>query len=80
MTRIVTNKIKILALSLSMGVARGCGVPSRSAFIINPRGRIGQINVSGQSGIKFDSREGLALVNAVKTSDRAGLANVCYDI
>jgi len=64
---------KDLALSMSMGVARGCGVPSRSAFIFDPRG-LARYCASHKSGIKFNIRELLRLVNAVKTSDRTGMA------
>jgi len=64
---------KDLALSMSMGVARGCGVPSRSAFIFDPRG-LARYCASHKSGIKFNTSELLRLVNAVKTSDRTGMA------
>ena len=64
---------KDLALSMSLGVARGCGVPSRSAFIFDPRG-LARYCASHKNGIKFNTRELLRLVNAVKTSDRTGMA------
>ena len=62
-----------LALSMSLGVARGCGVSSRSAFIFDPRG-LARYCAAHESGIKFNTRELLRLVNAVKTSDRTGMA------
>jgi len=64
---------KDLALSMSLGVARGCGVPSRSAFIFDPRG-LARYCASHKNGIKFNTRELLRLVHAVKTSDRTGMA------
>ena len=64
---------KDLALAMSMGVARGCGVPSRSAFIFDPRG-LARYCAAHKSGIKFNTKELLRLVNAVKTSDRTGMA------
>ena len=64
---------KDLALSMSLGVARGCGVPSRSAFIFDPRG-LARYCAAHKNGIKFNTRELLRLVNAVKTSDRTGMA------
>ena len=64
---------KDLALAMSMGVARGCGVPSRSAFIFDPRG-LARYCAAQKSGIKFNTKELLRLVNAVKTSDRTGMA------
>ena len=56
-----------------MGVANGCGVPSRSAFIFDPRG-LARYCSAHKSGIKFNTKELLRLVNAVKTSDRTGMA------
>ena len=64
---------KDLALSMSMGVARGCGVPARSAFIVDPRGLV-RYCAAHKSGIKFSIRELLRLVNAIKVSDRTGMA------
>ena len=64
---------KDLALSMSMGVARGCGVPARSAFIVDPRGLV-RYCAAHKSGIKFSTRELLRLVNAIKVSDRTGMA------
>ena len=64
---------KDLALAMSMGVANGCGVPSRSAFIFDPRG-LARYCSAHKSGIKFNTKELLRLVNAVKTSDRTGMA------
>ena len=64
---------KDLALAMSMGVARGCGVPSRSAFLFDPRG-LARYCAAHKSGIKFNTKELLRLVNAVKTSDRTGMA------
>ena len=64
---------KDLALSMSLGVARGCGVPSRSAFIFDPRG-LARYCAAHKNGIKFNIGELLRLVNAVKTSDRTGMA------
>ena len=64
---------KDLALSMRMGVAEGCGVPSRSAFIFDPRG-LARYCACHKRGIKFNTSELLRLVNAVKTSDKTGMA------
>ena len=47
---------KDLALSMSLGVARGCGVPSRSAFIFDPRG-LARYCSAHKNGIKFNTKE-----------------------
>ena len=64
---------KDLAFSSSMGVARNCGMPAKSCFIIDPQGRI-RYSAVQQTGIKHNVPELVRLVKAIKKSDESGKA------
>ena len=64
---------KDLAFSSSMGVARTCGMPAKSCFIIDPQGSIRYSTIQ-QTGIKYNVPELIRLVKAIKKSDETGKA------
>ena len=64
---------KDLAFSSGMGVARNCGMPAKSCFLIDPAGRI-RYSAIQQAGIKHNIPELVRLVKAFKKSDETGKA------
>ena len=64
---------KDLAFSSRLGVARNCGMPAKSCFIIDPQGKI-RYSVIQYAGIKHNVPELVRLVKAFKKSDETGKA------
>merc|ERR1712025_1212386 len=64
---------KDLTLSMSMGVARTCGLPARSVFIVDPKSFV-RHSIVQRADIKHSMPELLRLVAAIKRSDETGMA------
>ena len=64
---------KDLTLSASLGVARNCGLPAKSTFIIDPEGKIRYSGIQHTS-IPHNIPELIRLVKAFKKSDETGKA------
>ena len=64
---------KDLALSMSMGVARTCGLPARSVFIVDPTSFV-RYSMIQRADISHSLPELLRLVAAIKKSDETGMA------
>jgi len=64
---------KDLSLSMELGVARTCGLPTKATFIISPKGLI-RYSMIQRSDVRRNIHELLRLVSAFKTSDETGMA------